>query len=213
MTMKRYHYFGLDNECRKLLKLLSASGKHWEIHHSIRRETAECRIQGGSLFTCQRISLRLMDGRHIRPPFRICPHLDLCVNEKCGTFHVRSSSSRLAIRIKDTSKASSAENIIKRLCKQIWRNLCSDIEQCLYCRTEYLVRPDNVCATKCSITVWKDLGQGLDTNEWKAHLPHSECNSSESRLPPEIEVQKGEIAKVFKGAWGLGGPKVVENEI
>jgi len=140
MTMKHYHDFGLDTECRRLLKLLSGSGVDSDPRYSIRREKAECRIKGGSMFTCKRIPVRFIDGRPTESALWICPHLVISANEWRGTFCVRKSASRFPTRVKHISTELPAENVAKR--GKSRRNLRSDIEQCHYCRTEYLVTPE-----------------------------------------------------------------------
>ena len=78
--------------------------------------------------------------------------------------------------------------------KTSW-DLCSGLQQCRYCRTEYeaVFKHGGDCRIKFTITIWKDLGQGPETEEWKSHL------RSPSQLScPTVQFNGGEIASVFQ---------------
>ncbi len=54
-------------------------------------------------------------------------------------------------------------------------------------------------AVKISFTIWKDLGQGPDSEEWKAHFP---IDDSLPSLQP-IQFPRGKIASVFESGEPL----------
>jgi hypothetical protein len=200
MTMKHYRHFGLDAQCQKLLKiLLEGSSTEWRDseHISARTEQAECRIKDGSLFirhnVCFRITSMNRPNDIIR--FPVCPHLELNSENKTGLRVIslpdRSLEKRWSLSLPGNRNTMTQE--------KPW-DLCSELSQCRHCRTEYQVEftHNDGRAMKCTITIWKNLGQGPDTKTWRAHLPRQ-------RSGPEVKFQSGEVASVFKKR----GPKTV----
>lgn len=83
----------------------------------------------------------------------------------------------------------------------ISRDICSELLQCRYCRTEYKISfKHNCCAIEFIITIWKDLGKGPQAKEWKAHFPLQDQRLS----PPLIRFRRGEIASLFQEGVELG---------
>jgi hypothetical protein len=80
--------------------------------------------------------------------------------------------------------------------KEASRDICPELLQCRYCGIEYKtgIERNNGCTTKFTITIWKDLGQGPGTKEWKAHIPFQD----EISFPQSIQLQRGEIAATFQ---------------
>lgn len=194
MVMKHYHLFGYDTRSRQLLNLLSG-----EFHTSawgtlIHREKAKCRIKNGSLFTCNRIAFdNTCIGIGQYPIwFWICPHLT--VESKKETTNLRITSTTSYDPSLETWSLLYYETNTSD--KKISWNIYSGFQRCRYCRTEYKAsfEHNNNCTIKFTITIWKDLGQGPETDEWKAQLaPQNRL----SFLQP-IQFHEGEIASVFE---------------
>lgn len=70
--------------------------------------------------------------------------------------------------------------------------ICSEFLQCRYCCTEYKtsIEHNDGCRTKFTITIWKDLGWGIGSEDWKAHTEENLC----ALWTP---FQAGELAAVF----------------
>lgn len=79
--------------------------------------------------------------------------------------------------------------------KTSW-DLSPELQQCQYCRTEYHAgfEHNNACTINFKVTIWKDLGRGLEGEEWKAHMAPRDRNS---RQQP-IQFRRGEIAPIFQ---------------
>jgi hypothetical protein len=194
MAMKHYHHFGNDGQSRQLLNLLSGNFFTYLRATLVQKRKGECRIKNGSLFTRERISFHGtctgVDPHSIF--FRICPHLEcesigrpasLCITIPYSLSHEEKWSMLL--------HCENSTNINKAS----W-DLCSELQQCRYCRTEYQAgfKHDDGCTIKVTITVWKDLGQGPEAEEWKAHFPLENFS-----FPQPIQFCGGEIASVFQG--------------
>jgi hypothetical protein len=194
MAMKHYRLFGYDARSRQLLNLLSGKFCTHAWGTLVQKQKAECQIKNGSLFTCKSIAFHGTCTGFERDSicFWICPHLEL---ESIG----RSASLRIT-----TSYPFSPEEKWSMLLhcenstnikKTSW-DLCSEIQQCRYCRTEYKAsfEHDEGCTIKFTITIWKDLGQGPEAEEWKAHFPLQDWLS----FPQPIQFYRGEIASIFQ---------------
>lgn len=205
MTMKHHYYFGNDAQSRRLLKLLSSNFHSYRSCALVVNETAECRIKNGSLFTCKRKSFNgTCKGVEGDSMFLwICPHLELESIGPPPSIRIKTSHP-LAFEEKwSTSLRCENSTNIK---KTSW-DLCSEIQQCRYCRTEYKAgcRHDDSCTIQFAITIWKDLGQGPESEEWRPHLRLPRPRS----YPRPVQFHGGEIASVFPETWAELGPKVV----
>jgi hypothetical protein len=196
MAMKHYHLFGYDARSRQLLNLLS--GKfctHAWGRTLVKKQKAECQIKNGSLFTCKSIAFH-GTRTGVEPDsifIWICPHLEL---ESIGRpASLRITTWHRLLPEKKWTMLLHCENSTN-IKKTSWA-LCSQLQQCRYCRTEYKAgfEHDDGCTIKFTITIWKDLGQGPEAEEWKAHFPLEDWLS----FPRPIQFHKGEIASVFQG--------------
>jgi hypothetical protein len=153
----------------------------------------ECRIKNGSLFTCKHVAFHGMCTR-IKGGFIsvwICPHLKLESTRQPASLRITTS---YPLSLEKWSVLPHCENStnIKKTSWDLW----SELQQCRYCRTEYKAgfEHDDGCTIKFTITVWKDLGQGPEAKEWKAHFPLQDSRS----IPKLIQFHGGEIASVFQ---------------
>ncbi|KAH9207598.1 hypothetical protein DL95DRAFT_482652 [Leptodontidium sp. 2 PMI_412] len=202
MAMKHYHFFGYDARSRQLLKLLSGKSytSAWRTL-VVQKQKAECRIKNGSLFTCNRTAFRntCKGVERYQIWFWICPHLEVKSIERSANLRI-TTSYPLSLGTWSILLRCDNSTSIK---KTSW-DLCSGLRQCQYCRTEYEAsfEHNNGCTTKFTITIWKDLGQGPEAEEWKAQLPLQDRLS----FPQPIQFHGGEIASVFQemGAAELG---------
>ncbi|PMD54134.1 uncharacterized protein K444DRAFT_539965 [Hyaloscypha bicolor E] len=192
MAMKHHHLFGYDARSRQLLNLLSVESYTHGWRTLVKKQDAECRIKNGSLFTCKRVAFHgtytAFERGSIRF-FEICPHLEL---ESIG----RSASLRITSSYHVSRKRSSRLLHCEKSSNTKEGDLCSELQQCRYCRTEYTAgfEYDDGCTIKLTITIWKDLGQGPEAEEWKAHFPLPDRRS----FPQPIQFHGGEIASVFQ---------------
>ena len=194
MTMKHYHRFGYDAQSRQLLNLLSKKSHTNVWAKGSKKEKAECQIKNGSLFTERHIDFRgtCTDLERNRYPiiFRICPHLEV-KSVPCLAGLRITTSYPLPIEKKWSALLHfwNGTNI-----KKISWDLCSELQQCVYCRTEYKtgLKHGFSCTFKFTITIWKDLGQGPEGEEWKSLI------ANENWPPEPIQFQGGEIASIFQ---------------
>jgi hypothetical protein len=201
MAMKHYHHFGYDARSRRLLNILSEKFRSHSWGTWVKTQQAECHIKNGSLFTCKSITFRGTCTGAVQGLifFWICPHLK---------FESRSIGGSASLRIRTSSPVSPEEKWSMLLhCenstnidKTSW-NLSWELQQCRHCRTEYKVgfKHGDGCNIKFTTTIWKDLGQGPETEEWRAHLP-----LKGRRITQTNSVPRGEIASVFQGGGGGG---------
>ncbi|PVH80037.1 hypothetical protein DL98DRAFT_209943 [Cadophora sp. DSE1049] len=194
MLMKHYRLFGYDARSRQLLNLVSERVRShtWGVTLVLNRQ-AECRISNGSLFTCKRVAFH---GKctGVEPGsmwYWICPHLELERTERPASLRIITSYPSSLEKWSMILHCEKGANIKKTS----W-DLCSELQQCRYCRTEYkaVFEHGNGCTFKFTITIWKDLGQGPEGEEWKAQLPLEDGLSS----PLPIHFHRGEIASVFQ---------------
>ena len=171
MAMKHYRLFGNDTHSRQLLNLLSGKfcADNWG--EFVRKYKADCRIRNGSLFTHKHISFH---GTCTGPTgikrnsirFLICPHLVL---ESTGrSTSLRITTSRSPFLEKWSIFIHPENSTIK---KTSW-DVCSELQHCRYCRTAYKAgfKHNSSCTIIFTITIWKDLGQGPESEEFKAQL-------------------------------------------
>jgi hypothetical protein len=191
MAMKHHHHFGYDARSRQLLNLLSVKSFTHRWRSLVKRQDAECQIKNGSLFTSKRVAFHgtcTAFERASIPFFRICPHLEL---ETIG----RSASLRITSSYRVSRKRRSWLLHCENSSNTKEGDLCSELQQCRYCRTEYTAGFEYDGRTiKLTITIWKDLGQGPEAEEWKAHFPLPDRRS----FPQPIQFHGGEIASVFQ---------------
>jgi len=198
MVMKHYHQFGYDAQSRQLLNLLSQKFcRHHRGATLVRELKAECQIKNDSLFICKHVAFHGMCRSIVSDPvfFVICPHLELeSKRQPAGLYITALSSLSFDEKWSIFLHCENSTNVKKTS----W-DFCSDLRQCGYCQTEYqasLKHGDN-CTTQFTITVWKNLGQGPEAEEWKAHFPLQDWRLS----PQTIRFQGGEIASVFHGSF------------
>lgn len=202
MAMKHYHLFGYDTQSRQLLNLLSGKFCTDAWGKLVRKHKADCRIRNGSLFTYKRISFHGtctgptgIERDSIR--FWICPHLDLDSTGRSTSLRITTSCPPF---LEKWSILSHCEN---STIKKISWDIYSELQQCRYCRTAYKAgfKHNNNCTIIFTITIWKDLGQGPESEEWKAQFP-----LQDRRLYPQpIQFHGEEIASVFHaGGTELG---------
>lgn len=196
MVMKHHHYFGCDAQSRRLLNLLS--GKFRTVAWGgtlVRKHKAECQIKNGSLFTCKRMAFhgKCADVKRGSIHFWICPYLECTSRGRLASLCI-TTSDPLLFKKKWSMLLPCEKNI--NITEGASRDLCSELYQCRYCRTEYKVgfEHDDGCTIEFTITIWKDLGQGPEAEEWKANLLRGHPLS----VPPSVRFCGGEIAAVFK---------------
>jgi hypothetical protein len=192
MAMKHFRYFGNDDRTRQLLRLLS-TGRDRTAYpldsYSKFREETDFRIKDASLFMSKRITYRGRD-RYFRGDMRlflICPHLESCSHRQvdgiCITIDSHQPREMWSTIIElDTGHNNKGQR-------------SSGLHRCQYCPTEYKVEIKYGKGVVFSVTctIWKDLGKGPDTEEWKAHC--------DPKPPvPDVEIQAGWIAAVFAEA-------------
>lgn len=195
MAMKHYHHFGNDAQSRQLLNLLSGNFCTYALGTLVQKQKAECQIKNGSLFTCKRIAFHGTCTGVERDSifFWICPHLEFkSIGQPASLCITTSYSLSLGEMRSILLHCENSTNI-----KKTSRDLCSELRQCRYCRTEYkaVFKHDDGCTIKFTVTIWKDLGQGPEAEEWKAHFPLQDRLS----FPQPIQFHGGEIASVFQG--------------
>ncbi|KUJ12494.1 uncharacterized protein LY89DRAFT_722097 [Mollisia scopiformis] len=185
MTMKHHRNFGFDARTRQLLDLLSekTSSLPWCAGSLVREYEVRCRIKNSSLFTEKRVTFFgiCRDFERHSTEFWICPHLRC--ESIMGTLWIETSCSDLLLQ----------EWSVKLRCGE---NICWELFRCRYCLTEYQasVKHEVDCTMKLTITVWKDLGQGPDFEEWKAHLFFDWLS-----IPQLDAFSEEDIASVFQG--------------
>jgi len=192
MAVKHHHLFGYDARSRQLLNLLSVESYTYRCRSFVKRQDAECQIKNGSLFICKRVSFHGTCTAFERESisfYWICPHLELETIGRSASLRIRSSYHVCIRRRSRLLHCDNRSNTRKG-------DLYSELQQCRYCRTEYTAgfEYDDGCTIKLTITIWKDLGQGPEAEEWKAHLPLPDWRS----LPQPIQFHGGEIASVFQ---------------
>ncbi|TVY83237.1 hypothetical protein LSUE1_G001187 [Lachnellula suecica] len=191
MVMKHFRVFGPDAQSRRLLDILSNKHTTYPWNDLLTKEEARCQIQHGSLFVrkrmtfhgpCRGVELESIDG------FPICPHLEILSRGPLSLYiaqlHPYAPDKQL-LYCESTSH-----------CKKSLLPARSELHQCQYCRTEItadIQHPDN-STFDLIITVWKDLGQGPETEEWRAHCPPMDFLET----PPPILFKRGEISSVFQ---------------
>ncbi|KAN0119453.1 hypothetical protein V8E51_001661 [Hyaloscypha variabilis] len=194
MAMKHHHHFGDDSQSRRLLNLLSEKLHSDAWGAFVRKQKVECRIKNGSLFTSKRTAFHGtctdVERRSIR--VSICGHLEFkSIGRPAGLCVITSYP---LLSEEKWSMLLRCENSTNR--NEASRDLCSELHQCRYCRTEYRAgfEHDDGCNIKFTITIWKDLGQGPETEEWRAHF------RLQGRLSVSqpIQFHGGEIAAVFQ---------------
>jgi F-box domain len=191
MAMKHYHHFGYDVQSQQLLNHLSDRFSAQLCNTLVQKEKAKSQIRNGSLFTCKRIDFHgtctVVERDSIF--FWICPHLEIESTEGSSSLCI-TTSYPLTLEEK-WSVLLRCENGTN-MKKMSW-DLSSEIQQCRYCRTEYKVdfKHDDGCTIRFTITIWKDLGQGPEAEEWKAHI-----SLQDGRLFPRPVQFQGEIASV-----------------
>lgn len=195
MVMKHHHQFGYDAQSRQLLNLLSKKfGADAWGGTLVRKQKAECQIKNGSLFTCKRTAFHgaCTDVERDSTLFWICPHLQCKTIGRPAGFCITTSAPLLLEEKWSMSlRCEKSTNI-----KEASRDLCLEFHQCRYCRTEYKasLEHEDGCTFKFTTTIWKDLGQGPEAEEWKAHFPLQDPLS----FPQSIQFREGEIAAVFQ---------------
>lgn len=194
MAMKHYHYFGYDAQSRKLLKLLSENSGACAWGAMVHTRKAECRVRNGSMYTCKHIAF---SGKctGIEPDsihFWICPHLDVRLRESPASLCIVTSYPLFSEE--KWSELLHCDNTAK-IKRTSWDS-SSDIQQCRYCRTEYKAgfKHDGRCTFKFTMTIWKDLGQGPEAEEWKAHFPFQDERAC--RQPSPVNGRK--IASILQ---------------
>jgi hypothetical protein len=194
MAMKHYHHFGYDAQSRQLLNLLSEKFRTDPWGALVRKQKAECQIKNGSLFTCKYTAFHGTCAGVERDSivFWICPHLEFkSIGRSVSPCITTSSPLSLEEKWSMLLHCENGTNI-----KNTSWDLCSELQQCRYCRTEYKAgfEHHDGCTIKFTITIWKDLGQGPEADEWKAHFPLQDRLS----FPQPIQFHGGEIASVFQ---------------
>jgi len=193
MAMKHYHNFGYDAQSRKLLNLLSVKSRAEAWDTLVGNYKAECQIKNGSLFTCQHIAFHgtCTDVKEDLVFFWICPHLECKSRGRSASLCI-TTSRRLQLDEKWSMllHRKNSTNI-----KMASRHFYSELHQYRYCRTEYKAgfKHDDGCTMKFTMTIWEDLGQGPEAEEWKAHVVLEGSLS----FPQPIQFYGGEIASVF----------------
>lgn len=195
MAMKHYHHFGDDTRSRQLLKLLSRaqySSHGWRTW--AKKAKADCQIKNKSLLTCTRIAFHgtCIGAEQARIFHDICPHLEVESIQQPASLRI---TTRSPLRLEEKWSVSiHYENSIVKMKKESWK-ICSEVQQCRYCRTEYRAsfKHNAGCTIEVIITIWKDLGQGPEAAVWKAHLP----GEYDRLLPQPVNFQAGEIASAF----------------
>jgi hypothetical protein len=193
MALKHCHLFGYDALSRQLLDQLSQKSHIIGWGYVDRQQEAECQIKDGTLFTYKCVAFHGTCSGAERDSIQlwICPHLDLASKWGFAGFRIITSYPRSLEKWSVLSHGK--ESITGR--KTSW-NSYSELQQCRYCRTEFKAgfEHDVGCTVKVPITIWKDLGQGPETEEWKAHFPLDDKKA----LPQPVQFHSGEIASVFE---------------
>ncbi|KAH7419547.1 hypothetical protein BKA64DRAFT_716003 [Cadophora sp. MPI-SDFR-AT-0126] len=193
MVMKHYRLFGDDIQVRRLCGLLTDGFRMSPWGGTlIKKRQSECRIRNGSLFICKRIAFH-GNCADVKPHsiwFYICPHLEVESVERPASLRIMSHS----VSNEGWLIVLHRENGTK-IKKTSW-DLGSEVQQCRYCRTEYKAEFEhgNECTMKSTFTIWKDLGHGPETEEWKAQMPSDDSLS----VPERIQFHRGEIASFFQ---------------
>ncbi|CZT10498.1 uncharacterized protein RAG0_14948 [Rhynchosporium agropyri] len=197
MVMKRHSLFGHDTRTRQLLRLLS-----WQIFPShtwgtlVQSEKTECRINSGSLFTCKRVIVHgaCKGVEQWQPWIWICPHLELKSTGPPGSLRI---ITKFPLAIKEMWSGLLHSKEVTDTKKTSWGS-SSGFRQCRFCRTEFetTFEHHNGCKMKIKITIWKDLGQWPEGEEWKQKIYLSPLD----RLSPPQSIQfpRGEITSVFE---------------
>ncbi|KAH8652668.1 hypothetical protein BGZ60DRAFT_419999 [Tricladium varicosporioides] len=203
MAMKHYRQFGYDSQSRQLLNLLSGKVYSDAWGTFVRKQKVQCQIKNGSLFTCKRIAFhgkcKYVERDSIL--FWICPHLEYkSIGRPASLCLTTSDPFFLEEKWTNLLRCEGSTNI-----QNAPRDLCSELQQCRYCRTEYKTEfeHDDGCTIKFTIIIWKDLGPGPETKEWKAHFPPQDRVS----FPQPVQFHRGEIASVFQVRGAKLDPK------
>lgn len=201
MAMKHYRRFGHDAQGRKLLSLLSGNASKVPWDRWFRKQKAECQIKNGSLLTCVRTTFHgTCAGAERQEIFaQICPHLEFQsvmgrpANLRIAALSPLPDEERWSMLIHNENRTN--------IEKTSW-GTCSELQQCLYCRTEYTTgfKHNDGCTIKFTIIIWKDLGRGPEADEWKAHFPLEDIRS----FPKPGQFHRGDIPSVFQGRGELG---------
>jgi hypothetical protein len=167
MAMTNYYEFGHNLQTRELLEHMSSDVLNCRTWSLYRREETQCRIRDDSLLTQKRMAIRdpYTDflQEFIHEP--ICKHLDFMSDIGCSRICVQDWTSTLGRERRSvfacTRQGATPSNYPE-----------AKLEQCLRCRTEYKisVEHDEGCDVSIKIDIWKDLGGGLGSEEWKDHI-------------------------------------------
>lgn len=135
MALKHCHLFGYDPRIRQLLNLLSQRPRTFPWGMYVReQEEAECQIKNSSLFTCKRIAFHgtCRGIERDSPCLEICRHLELEAKLRSAGLRLKTSYPR-SRKKRSVSLHDKKSTDMK---KTSW-DLCSELQQCQYCRTEY----------------------------------------------------------------------------
>ena len=194
MLMKHHHYFGDETQSRQLISLLSEDCQNSDKFSAGRDLKADFRIKNGSLYMLKRV---VFHGKYrdviqeLLIPESICPHLEgksTGPASLCGaTLDPPRDKWFMPLPCNVIPKSNGNSVVI-----------CSKLLRCQYCRTEYKTSLEHKdgCRSKLTVTIWKDLGHGIDSKEWKAHIDNNLSS------PLSIQWQAGEIAAVFDEVIG-----------
>lgn len=213
MLMKRYRYFGNDEECRRLLRILD--GWEWEIPYVYfrHREKAELRIANGRLVLRKTIGIHgtcVSIERYWRA-FLVCPHLSLVKGWRDAFLRLRLGDPE------DFEAECEAGWEMYLRCGGGERAMESEVGKCGCCGTEFMVgfEETGTCEVRLGITIWKELGGEIDGGEEESELDWDAGWGDVSWEPessnPSIkgfEVVKGELASEFERGWPGGDQEV-----
>ncbi|KAF7923348.1 hypothetical protein EAE99_007045 [Botrytis elliptica] len=130
--------------------------------------------------------------------------VDICAHIQCY-----SNSMHIRPRICPTSR-DQVRYVRRKYPESLWwlywkkvKEETSEIEHCVECRTEFLIRfvhvrdciPNLHCRMELTITTWKELGQKLDDKIWREHFPESQKYVPKPN--PRVQVPKSRIADAF----------------
>ncbi|QSZ36092.1 hypothetical protein DSL72_007216 [Monilinia vaccinii-corymbosi] len=184
--LKYYHRFKDDLPSQQLLHYIMLRPFSYCLgrrYSTVQKEETEWRVHNGSVYirTHQNFQGNCSEAGVLL--FKICQHLILRVCTHRGRCF-----------IVDWTLLG-----VKRL---IWKgnHISLKLLHCRHCRTEYSMEFNHKknrnedCPYEVYLTTWKDLGQSLDSEEWKQHFVHGRLAH-----PQRLKFPKREIAKIFYG--------------